>query len=268
MMHEILVPVLIVAGLGLLAGFILAAAAIVMAVPKDEKAERINEILPGANCGACGFSGCSGYAEALAAGQAKSGLCSPGGKETAKKIAEILGIGDTPVAYKTAIVKCAGIRGNTSDKMKYQGLSSCLAATQLFEGIGACQYGCIGLGDCQKTCPYDAIAICSGVAIVDPRKCMGCSACVSTCPKKIIQLVPVQEQAVVRCSNYDKGAKTRKICKVGCIGCKRCEKVCKSDAIKVQNFLAIVDPLKCNGCGACVENCSQYCIKFEKNLYK
>ena len=142
---DILIPILIVAGIGLLAGVILAVASVVMAVPKDEKAEAILEVLPGANCGACGFSGCSGYAAALSKGEAKAGLCSPGGEECAKACAELLGVGDVAVEKKTALVHCMGSYDMTSDKMNYDGIHSCSASTFLAGGITSCRFGCMGM---------------------------------------------------------------------------------------------------------------------------
>jgi electron transport complex protein RnfB len=259
-MNAILLPILIVAGIGLLAGLILAVASIVMAVPKDEKAEAIQELLPGANCGACGYSGCSGYAEALSKGEAKPGLCSPGGAETAKAIAELLGSGDVEVEYKTALVHCMGSYDNTTDKMEYDGIISCAAAAQLAGGITSCRFGCMGLGDCMKACQYDAITVCNGVASINPERCKGCGQCVAACPKGLISFVPLKKQAVVRCANCDKGAMTNKVCKVGCIGCMKCVKVCETGAVKVENFHATVDPVKCTGCGNCVETCPRHCI--------
>ena len=160
---EILTPILIVGIIGLLAGVILAVASIVMAVPKDEKAEALEEVLPGANCGACGFSGCPGYAAAMAKGEAQPGLCSPGGAEVAQKCAEILGGGDVQVEYKTALVHCLGSYDNTTDKMLYDGIQSCSAAAFLMGGVTSCRFGCMGLGDCQRACQYGAITVCNGL---------------------------------------------------------------------------------------------------------
>ncbi len=257
---EILIPILIVAGIGLLAGIILAIASVVMAVPKDEKAEAVLEVLPGANCGACGFSGCSGYAAALSKGEAKVGLCSPGGEECAKACAEVLGVGEVAVEKKTALVHCMGSYDMTSDKMNYDGIQSCSASTFLAGGITSCRFGCMGMGDCAAVCPYGAISVCNGMASIDPAKCKGCSQCVAACPKGLISFVPLKKQAVVRCSNCDKGAQTMKVCKIGCIGCMKCVKSCEYGAVKVENFCAKVDPAKCTGCGKCVEACPRHII--------
>ncbi len=259
-MNEILTPVMIVAGIGLLAGLILAIASIVMAVPKDEKAEAIRDMLPGANCGACGFSGCDGYAKALSSGEAKPGLCPVGGAGVAKNISEYLGCDAGDVTRKVALVHCMGSYDNTTDKVKYEGIETCAGAAIVAGGIASCQYGCMGLGDCMRACQYDAISICNGVAKIDPARCKGCSMCVQACPKHLISFVLAKKLAVVRCNNCDKGAMTNKVCKIGCIGCKKCEKTCQHDAVHVKDFVASVDSEKCIGCGECVDACPRHCI--------
>lgn len=251
----VLTPILIVGIIGLLAGVILAVASIIMAVPKDETAEALEEILPGANCGACGFSGCSGYAAAMAKGEAKPGLCSPGGAETAQKCAELLGSGAVEVERKTALVRCLGSYDNTTDKMLYDGIESCAASTFLAGGVSSCRYGCLGMGDCVRACEYGAIEVCNGIAKINPHKCTGCSKCIDACPKRLIEFVSLKTQAVVRCTNCDKAKETMQVCKIGCIACKKCEKTCRFDAVHVADNLARVDPEKCTGCGECVEAC-------------
>lgn len=257
---NIITPIIIVGVIGLLAGVILAVASIVMAVPKDETAAALEEVLPGANCGACGYSGCPGYAAAMSKGEAQPGLCSPGGAEVAGKCAEILGSGDVEVALKTALVHCTGNYDNTSDKMIYDGIPSCAAAVSLAGGVASCSYGCMGLGDCLRACQYGAVSIAGGMAKIDPRLCKGCSQCIAACPKGLISFVPLKRQAVVRCSSCDKGREVMPVCKVGCIGCMKCAKTCPAEAIAVQNSLAAVDPEKCTGCGQCVEVCPRKII--------
>lgn len=259
-MNPILLAVLLVAGIGLIAGAGLAVASVLMAVPVDEKAEAITEALPGANCGACGFSGCAGYAAALAKGEAEPGLCAPGGKDAAVAIAAILGTEAVEVQPKTAVVRCMGSCEHTSERMNYDGIHTCAAAVQLFSGPGSCAYGCIGYGDCAAVCPEGAINVCDGVAHIDPDKCIACGKCAAACPKKLITIMPKAAHALVRCSNKDKGAVTRKVCTAGCIGCMKCQKNCEAGAIKVVQNVASVDPAKCTGCGKCESVCPQHCI--------
>lgn len=257
---NILIPVLIVAGLGLLAGIGLSVASVLMAVPKNETAEKLRAALPGANCGACGYTGCDGYAEALAKGEAGAGLCAPGGVSVGAALASILGEDVPEMEGKTAVVRCRGTCGNTSDKMMYQGEKTCAAASQFFGGKGACAYGCLGFGDCAVACPFGAVSVCDGTAVVNPIQCTGCSRCAAACPKQIISLVPAKTQAAVLCSNREKGGIANKVCKVSCIGCMKCVKTCEYGAVKVESFLASIDPSRCTACGACAEACPKGCI--------
>ena len=260
MPNEILLAVLIVSGIGLLIGVMLAVASIVMAVPVDEKEEAIKEELPGANCGACGFSGCDGYAKALAKGEAEPNLCPVGGAEVAKKIAAVLGVDAGDVEAKVAVVKCLGSVDNTENRFNYVGVNSCKAAVNLVGNLSSCSFGCMGLGDCAKACSYSAVSVCSGVAIVDSQLCKGCGLCAKACPKNIIDIVPKKEHAVVRCSNCDKGAQTRKDCNIGCIGCMKCVKACEAGVLEIKNFCATVEPAKCTACKECVSACPRGCI--------
>lgn len=265
-MNNILFSILfatgIVAGIGLLIGLILSIASIVMAVPKDEKAQALLEVLPGANCGACGFSGCSGYAEALSKGEAEVGLCPVGGENCAKACASVLGVDAGETVKKTAVVRCTGSKENTSDKAQYAGIRSCAAAARVGGGVTACTYGCLGLGDCERACPYDAIHVYNGVAVVNSDNCKACSICVKACPRSIISLVPVKDAAINLCSNRDKGAAAKKACKTSCIGCRICQKNCPAQAITVDDNVAYIDPDKCIGCRECVAVCPQKSIDF------
>ncbi|MBQ9066016.1 MAG: RnfABCDGE type electron transport complex subunit B [Clostridia bacterium] len=263
-MNVILTAVVIVAVIGLVLGILLSVASVVMAVPVDEKAVAIQDVLAGANCGACGYSGCSGYAAALSEGSCTdTTLCSPGGADCARAIAEILGVSAGEVKPMTAVVLCHGTAENCGTTMEYHGDMSCKTASQLYAGGKACSYGCLGLGDCVKACPYGSIHIGEGgVAEVNAETCRACKLCISTCPKGIIELVPLfHQEAVVYCRNQEKGAFTRKECKVGCIGCMKCKKTCPHDAISITNFVAHVDQSKCVGCGDCVAGCPTHCLE-------
>ncbi len=258
-----LTAVIIVSVIGLVSGLGLAVASIIMAVPVDEKAEEIQAVLPGANCGACGFSGCSGYASALSQGKTSdTTLCAPGGSEVSKEISKISGLTSGNVMPVAAVVLCQGNSENCGTKLVYSGVKSCKMATQLFGGPKDCTYGCIGYGDCVDACEYDAIHICDGVARINPLQCKACKKCVKTCPKGIIKMLPLHKpMAAVLCQNRAKGAVTRKQCKTGCISCMRCEKECEYDAIHVENNCAKVDSAKCVGCGKCSEVCPMKTIE-------
>lgn len=260
-MWSILTPILIIGGIGLIAGAGLSIASLIFAVPVDKTAERVKECLPGANCGACGFSGCDGYATALSKGETQNtGLCSPGGDEVAQSIAEILGVETTAAVKKIAVIHCNGHRGNTETKMNYHGTKSCRTAKQLYGGDNACEFGCIGLGDCKKFCPFDAIAMENGFPKVIPSLCKGCGVCVSSCPKNLISLEEVGTTYTVRCRNLHKGAPVVKVRKVSCIGCGLCVKACESGAVTLENNCAVIDPENCTGCGKCAEACKRGAI--------
>lgn len=258
-MNAILIAVLTAAVLALIAGLILAVASVVFAVPKDETVEQLKDMLPGANCGACGFSGCEGYAAAMAHEGAAVGLCSPGGEAVAKATGELLGVSGT-VVKKAAVVHCAGCDGLTEKTLDYRGLRSCAAAMKFYGGGKSCTYGCLGYGDCAAVCDHGAISIENGIAVVNETLCVGCGECVGVCPKSLIAVSADPQAATVKCHNRDKGGIARKVCKVACIGCMKCQKVCESGAITVTDFLASIDPDKCTACGKCIEVCPQGCI--------
>lgn len=259
-MEQIIIPIIIVGIIGLVLGIGLAVASVLLSVPVDEKVTKIREALPGANCGACGYSGCDGYAEAVAAGEAEANRCVPGGADTAALVAEIAGVAAGDFVAKRAYVLCRGTCEVTNPKYDYRGLNSCAAAAMLFGGPGSCSFGCIGMGDCVSACTYGAIRVVNGVASVDPALCGGCGQCSNVCPKNIIDILPTGAEYLVFCSNKDKGALTRKACSVGCIGCKLCEKKCPVGAVSVSDNLARIDTDKCIGCGECSAVCPQKCI--------
>ena len=257
----ILIPVLLLVGIAIVCAVLLTLSNIFFGVKEDETAVAIRECLPGANCGACGYSGCDGYAKALADGkEEKTNLCVPGGDKTAKEVASVLGVEAEDVVEKVAYVACNGTCGAVERKYDYIGLKSCVAANLSYSGDKFCTFACLGYGDCVKVCPRNAISVSNGVAKVDPQKCIGCGMCVRECPNHIIKLVNDTVKVVVQCSNHDKGAVTRKICSNGCIGCMKCQKACPHGAVKVENNLATIDYSLCTGCGECVKVCPVHCI--------
>ena len=259
-MSDTVFAIILVTGIGLVAALGLALASRFMSVPVDKKAQDIEKILPGANCGACGFSGCSGYASAISKSNAPTNLCAVGGEKTAKEIADYLGISAEKAEKKVSCVMCSGCKDAALDKALYQGLDSCKSVKALFGSSKICRFGCIGFGDCVKVCDFNAIKVENGVARVSYENCVACGKCIDACPQKLIEFVPFSEKAVVRCSNTDKGGTTRKACTNGCIGCRMCERVCESGAVKVVDNRAVVDYSKCTGCMKCVEVCKVGCI--------
>ncbi len=180
----------------------------------------------------------------------------------AEKIGAIMGVEAGSKARQVAFVKCAGTCDKAGKDYEYHGLNDCIMVNMMQAGgPKSCNYGCLGEGSCVKACPFDAIHIVDGVALVDKDACKACGKCIAVCPKKLIELVPYDQNHLVQCSSRDKGKDVMKACSVGCIGCKMCEKVCESDAIKVEGNVAHIDPEKCTDCGKCAEKCPKKCIK-------
>ena len=268
-MVEILIAIGILGGLGLAFGLILAAASKVFYVETDPRLDQLNECLPGANCGGCGYAGCGGYAEAVLNGEAEIGLCASGGNECAQAMGQIMGVKVGSMQRKVALVRCSGYRRIGPDgkqqgvKMKgiYEGFHDCMAAS-IVGGRGpvACKYGCLGFGNCVKACKYDAIHIVDGVAKVDPEKCTGCMACAKQCPRSLIVPEDADKHVKIACASKAKGAVTIRGCTQGCIGCGLCTKICPHDAIHVENNLATIDYTKCTSCGLCAAVCPKKLI--------
>ena len=259
-MTTVILAVVVLGVLGLAFGAVLGVASKVFAVEVDQRESAIKEILPGANCGGCGYPGCGGYAAAVAKGEAAPNCCAAGGAAVAAQIAEIMGMKVEATQRQVAYVRCTG-GGKAHLKYDYVGLDDCLAAARLPAGGPLdCQFGCLGMGSCVKACPFDAIHLVDGVAQVDEEACKGCKACVATCPRSIITMVPYGQQVKVPCSSKSKGADTRKACDNGCIGCRLCEKNCPADAIHVVDNVAVIDYSKCTACGTCVTKCPRKLI--------
>lgn len=242
-MINILFAFLVITVLGLLLGFGLAFAAKKLEVPKDPKLVAMEEIMPNANCGGCGYPGCAGYAAAVAAGEAPIGLCAPGGSALNQKMAEIMGVAVEATAEKmVAFVHCQGTVETTGKDYTYDGMMDCNAAAILFAGDNSCKSGCLHLGSCIKVCPAGAISKrADGRIIVDAGLCIGCKKCTAVCPNGVIKMIPASATHVVACNNHESGAKVRKACSVGCIGCKICENKFPESGCKVVNFLSEID---------------------------
>jgi Na+-translocating ferredoxin:NAD+ oxidoreductase RNF subunit RnfB len=258
-MMNVLYAVLALAALGAALGVLLALASRVFAVKTDERVEAVLKALPGANCGGCGYAGCATFAQAVADGQAEVGGCPVGGEAVGRVIADIMGIQLTQNTRLTAMVQCSGgLRAKR--KFDYVGLRDCHAAMRIGGGPMECPFGCLGLGSCVKSCPFGAIQVVDGVAVVDHERCTGCLRCTKACPKHIIHPVPYFADVNVACSSKVKGAVLRRVCEIGCLGCRMCEKVCQHGAIHVRDNLAEIDFDKCTGCGDCAEKCPRKLI--------
>ena len=268
---DILIAVAILGGLGLIFGLVLAAASKVFYVETDPRLEKLNECLPGANCGGCGFAGCGGYAEAVLKGEAPIGRCASGGNECAQAMGEIMGIQADAVTRKVALVRCSGEKfydedGNLTHgarlKANYEGFKDCMAASKVGgSGPLSCKYGCLGFGSCTKACKYGAIKVVNGVAQVDEDLCVGCMACAAVCPRGLIVPVEPGHNVLIACNSMARGVVTTRGCTVGCIGCGLCKKICPKGAITVTNNLAVIDYTLCDNCGLCATVCPKKLIK-------
>lgn len=255
MLISILKAVGVLGVLGLVFGVVLAIASKIFEVEVDPKITKIRELLPGANCGACGFPGCDGMANAMASGNAPSNGCPVANSDAVEKISEILGVSAEVGEKKVARVLCKGCDSKAVKKYEYSGLHDCKAAMIVQGGDKLCSQGCLGYGSCIKVCSFGAISVVDGVAVVDKDKCTACGKCIEECPKNVIELVPYNQEVVVECKNTDFGKAVKDECKAGCIGCKMCEKNCPFDAIKVENNIAKIDYSKCKQCLVCTAKC-------------
>lgn len=263
------IPILLVVVVGLVCAIMLSIASKVFFVPIDETAAALRECLPGANCGGCGFAGCDDYAASMAKDRSvPCNKCPVGGPSVAARLAEVLGVEAGAAEKQVAVVMCQGSNDVSKSLLEYQGPKSCKAAKQLFGGLKTCQFGCLGLGDCEAACNYNSIKVVNGVARVDRDACVACGACAKACPQSLIRISPASNMVICHCHSNDKGAVTRKACEVGCIGCKKCESVCKFDAVHVTDNLAFIDPEKCRNCGMCAKVCPTGAIRNLRLLAK
>ena len=260
-MNTVLIAGGVVSAVGLIFGILLGVAAKIFAVEQDEKLPLILEVLPGANCGGCGFAGCSQFAGAVISGEAAAGGCPVGGVDAARGVAKIMGITLDNFEKKVAFVRCAGSEGVAEVKYSYEGNMDCYSASKMAGGEKACQYSCIGYGTCISACNFGAISIKDDLAVIDFERCTGCGQCVSACPKNVISIISKQDKYIVKCQNQDKANVIKFKCTAGCIGCKICEKVCPVSAVHVDNFLATIDKDLCISCGQCAEKCPKKIIR-------
>ena len=258
---DILIPVIIFGIIGLLIGVLLSVASKIFSVTKDDRIDLVLENLPGANCGGCGYAGCSACAEAIVAGKADVNVCPVNGKEKSIKIATIMGSKVKETKETAAFVNCSGDNCSAKRKYLFDGTKTCKDVYALKGGDKECEFSCLGYGDCVNVCKFGAITIADGIANIDKEKCTSCKMCVNTCPKKVIEILPKNIKVYVKCSSKDKGVLVKDKCKVGCIGCSICAKNCPQDAITITENLAHIDYDKCVGCLVCAEKCPKKIIK-------
>lgn len=266
-MEVLLYTILTLCALGVLSAGILYVVAQKFRVEEDPRIDEAEKMLPGANCGGCGFAGCRGLAEALVKRDDISALfCPVGGGDTMKAVAAYLGKAAAEKEPQVATVRCGGSCDKRPRTNTYDGAGSCAVAASLYVGETGCSFGCMSYGDCVAACAFDAIRIdpATGLPVVDAEKCTACGACVKACPRNIIELRkkwPKNRAVYVSCVSRDKGGVVMKACKAGCIGCGKCAKVCPFDAITIENNLAYIDPHKCKLCRKCVNECPTGAIR-------
>ena len=268
-MNFILIAVIVLGAIGLIAALVLYVCSKKFAVYEDPRIAQVNELLPGANCGGCGFPGCGGMPDALVkgadAGSLDGLLCPVGGQETMGKVADLLGMAIANGEPKVAVVRCNGSCEHRPRIAEYGGLRTCAAMHACGAGETACGFGCLGCGDCVAACQFDAIHMNpeTGLPEVDDEKCTACGACTKACPRHIIELRkkgPKSRRVFVSCVSHDRGPVAMKACKASCIGCGKCVKACAFEAITVEGNLSYIDPEKCRLCRKCVEACPTHAI--------
>ncbi len=248
--------------LGFIFGAGLALASKKFRITQDPKLEQVFNLLPQANCGACGNAGCAGFAQALVVGESAINRCSVLTEDNAKKIASILGVDNKSTGKKIAVLCCSGDKNTVRNKYNYNGTKDCLAANILQLGPKQCIFGCIGFASCVQFCPFGAITMeDSGLPKVDYAKCKACSKCIEICPKDLFKLIPEDKPIFVACSSHYAGKQVKDACNKGCIACRICERVCKYDAIHVIDNIAVIDYNKCTLCGECIKACPVKVIK-------
>lgn len=260
MFEEYLFPILLFAGIGFGSAILLTIFSNLFSIKTDSRIADIDEKLPQANCGACGYAGCEDYAKAIIEQGAETNLCKVGGEKTAAVIAQIMGKPAPAFHHEIAVVHCHGTCDKAPRKFKFDGIQTCTSAKRYFGGTNACIYGCIGLGDCQNVCQYDAIRIIDGIANIQPGMCRACGACAAVCPNHLISLRPTAKHFDIRCSSQDTPKNTKTACEVGCLSCRLCEKKCENDAIHIENQHAVIDYSKCTNCGICATVCPTHAI--------
>ncbi|NLE54686.1 MAG: 4Fe-4S binding protein [Lentisphaerae bacterium] len=234
--------VIILTLIGVLLGLAIALTVRYFGAPVDPLAEQVAELMPGANCGACGFAGCNDYVQAMVSGKAKPGLCPSQSADALQKVCVLLGVASEGRAEKVAVVCCSGTDQYAIRRAFYNGVNDCHSAMLVAGGSKGCVYGCLGLGSCARACPFGAIEMrADHIAVVHPEICVGCGKCVTVCPRRIIKLVPKSAPVHVFCSSPEKAPVKRKVCSAACIGCRKCVKAAGENQMFINGFLASVN---------------------------
>jgi len=254
-MMELIIPGLVLGSFALISASGLYFASKKFYVYEDPRIEEVTQMLPGVNCGGCGYAGCAAFAENVITKMSLATVCPVASPEAMKSIGQLLGLEAAVGEKKVASLMCNGTPEHTRYSMEYRGITDCWAAMLVSDTTKNCAYSCLGLDSCVRACSFDAMRIENGIVVINDEKCTGCGMCIPACPKNILHLRPYSKKVTVSCLNTDRGPEARKACSVACIGCGKCEKVCEDDAIHMANFLAKIDYAKCTNCEKCVEAC-------------
>lgn len=267
MFMDIIIPALLIGLLGMFFGVIIAVTGKLFAVKEDPVKEAVRALLPGANCGGCGFAGCDNYAQAVAEGRAEPNKCPVAGEKAAEEIGRIVGRDVEMPDKRVAVVRCQGDTDACGIRFDYDGPNTCRAASLAAMGDKSCQYSCLGFGDCAAVCAFDAIVIEEGrIARIDQDKCTGCGVCVKNCPRSVISLVPQKLAVHCLCSARERAQTVRENCVSGCIACGKCVKVCHFGAITIKNNLPEINYSRCMGCMQCADSCPTGALKANEQL--
>lgn len=263
----ILYSSLILLALAALFSVLLAVLGRKLAIKQDDRIEKVEKLLSGANCGGCGFAGCAAFAKALVEKKAELSACNATSKANKDEIVKILGISDSGEETKVVVCCCGG--NNAVDKYDYMGYGNCRSMEMLAGGRKLCDWGCLGMGTCTDACPTHAIEVGDdGYALIKEEMCIKCGKCLNVCPKHLIERIPKSAVVYIACKNCVKGKEVRSFCKKGCLGCGLCSKLCPSGAITMVNDLPVIDYSKCTGCKTCAEKCPSKCIKICDDVEK
>ncbi len=265
-MNIVVTSIIVLGVIGIVGAAVLYIVAKRFHVQEDPRIDQVEALLPGANCGGCGRSGCRDFAAACVGADTLDGLsCPASGSAVMKQIGEIVGLAAAETKPKIAVIKCNGTCDLRPQIARFEGAPTCAVLASLGTGESDYPNGCLGCGDCVTACPYGAMKMNleTGLPEVIEDKCVGCGACVKACPRSIIELRfkgPRGMRVYVACSNKEKGALAMKECKVACIGCTKCAKECTHEAITIANNLSYIDYEKCKLCRKCVDVCPTHAI--------
>ncbi len=254
-----LTSIIILCGVGFVAGVILAISSRVFYVEEDPRVEAVMDVLPGANCGGCGYPGCEGYAIAVVKNtEVGANLCVAGDDKTTMNVGSLTGKAVTELDPLVSVRRCEKLEGAVLTRFSYRGVPSCASAASLGSGLGvdACPYSCLGLGDCVQVCPFDALTLEDNIVKVNGVRCIGCGKCIQACPRHLLEIIPKNSRVMVFCSTEQKPKEVKEVCKVGCISCTICVKKCPAKAIIMKNKIIQIDHVACREYGA---SCEQIC---------